>query len=261
MSTLEALTLDQRLATAVLGTFAYLRQAFWPANLAFFYPHPALVTPEEFAPLGARVLLGALLLAALTLGAWRLRRRAPALLAGWAWMLVMFLPVIGIVQVGRQFYADRYAYLPLLGLVLALVFGARELLPRGAQRAAFAAGLAAALGFALVAWRQVGTWKDDPALCARALAVTERNDVAHQLLGDYYQRQGDLPHQRPCARRRCATQPARARPATTSSHLPGWRGGVMEKRGSMPGAGAVATRSGAPSANGWPASAPATVSR
>ena len=192
VSTLDALTLDQRLATAVLGTFAYLRQAFWPANLAFFYPHPALVTPEEFAPLGARVLLGALALAALTFGAWRLRRRAPALLAGWAWMLVMFLPVIGIVQVGRQFYADRYAYLPLLGLVLALVFGARELLPRGARRAALAAGLAAALGFALVTWRQVGTWKDDPALCARALAVTERNDVAHQLLGDYYQRQGDL---------------------------------------------------------------------
>ncbi len=192
VSTLETLTLDQRLATAVLGTWAYLRQAFWPTGLAFFYPHPALVTPDEFAPLGARVWLGALALAALTLAAWSLRRRAPALWTGWVWMAAMLLPVIGLVQVGTQFYADRYAYLPLLGLTLAVVFGLRALAPAGAQRALCALALAAAAGFAALAARQVGFWKDDPALCARALAVTQQNEKAHQLLGDYHHRRGEL---------------------------------------------------------------------
>ena len=192
VSTLETLTLAQRLATAVLGTFAYLRQAFWPSGLAFFYPHPALVAPEEFRPFGAAVVLGALALVALSIATWRARARVPALFVGWAWMLVMLLPVIGLVQVGTQFYADRYAYLPLVGLALALVFGADELLPAAAKRGAFALGLAACVAFAAVSWRQIGTWRDDRTLCERALAVTERNDKALQLLGDYYHRRGEL---------------------------------------------------------------------
>jgi len=190
---IEVLSLDARFATAVLSTFAYVAQAFWPARLAFFYPHPAFVTPHEFAPLGARVWLGAAVLAALSLGAWRLRARVPAVFVGWSWMGLMLLPVIGLVQVGSQFYADRYAYLPLLGLTLALVFGLRELVQDARlRRALFALGLAASAACATLAYRQVATWKDDPTLYGRALEVTERNYVAHQNLGMYLQGRGDL---------------------------------------------------------------------
>jgi tetratricopeptide (TPR) repeat protein len=192
VSTLETLDLSARLATAVLGTWSYLAQAFWPAGLAFFYPHPALVAPESFDPAGARVWLGALALLALTLGLWRLRARAPAALVGWGWTLGMLLPVIGLVQVGTQAYADRYVYLPFVGLTAGLVFGLLALVPARVARALFALGLLACAGFALVARRQVATWRDDATLCVRALAVTERNDKAHQLLGDYHHRRGEL---------------------------------------------------------------------
>ncbi|MSR61464.1 MAG: tetratricopeptide repeat protein [Planctomycetes bacterium] len=190
---IEVLPLDARVATAVLGTFAYVGKAFWPLELAFFYPHPAFVTPQEFAPLGTRVWLAAVALVALTYGAWRLRARAPALFVGWSWMGLMLAPVIGLVQVGSQFYADRYAYLPLLGLTIALVFGLRELVRAVAlQRALFALGLVAGAACATLTYRQVGTWKDDPTLYARALEVTERNYVAHQNLGMYLQGRGEL---------------------------------------------------------------------
>ncbi len=192
VSSLDALALDQRVATAVLATRAYLAQAFWPSGLAFFYPHPAIVAPATFALVSVRVLLGALLLAGLSLGAWAMRKRAPAFWVGWAWMLVMLLPVIGLVQVGTQFYADRYAYLPLLGPTLALVFGTRALVPPRALRPLFALGLTAVAACALVTRRQIGVWRDDRSLCERALAVTERNEVAHLLLGDSLQRAGEL---------------------------------------------------------------------
>jgi len=191
------LGLAARLATAVLGTLAYLRQAVWPAGLCFFYPHPAFVAPETFAPLGPRVLLGFLGLGAATVGAFLLRRRAPAVLTGWLWMLLMLLPVIGIVQVGAQFHADRYAYLPLLGATLALVFGLDALVPAAAdasraRRALFGLGLAAAAALAAVTARQVATWHDMHTLCERALAVTERNYVAHEHLALLLQKEGDL---------------------------------------------------------------------
>jgi tetratricopeptide (TPR) repeat protein len=189
----EVLSLPARLATAVLGTLAYIGKMFWPSGLAFFYPHPAFVAPAEFAPFGWRVGLGALVLVALTLAFWRLRARFPFLLAGWLWMAVMLAPVIGLVQVGAQFYADRYAYLPMVGPTFALVFLGRELLPGATpRRLAFGLGLVAALAYALVAYRQVGTWKDSRTLCERALAVTQHNYVAHEHLGLDLQRNGDL---------------------------------------------------------------------
>lgn len=189
----EALGLAARFATAVLGTTTYLVKLVWPTGLAFFYPHPAVVAPETFEPFGARVLLGALALALVSVAAVGLRRRAPWFLAGWAWMGVMLLPVIGLVQVGEQLCADRYVYLPMVGALLVLVFGL-EAGVRGtrARHALFALGLMAA---GLLAWRahvQVGTWRDSGTLCRRALAVTERNYVAHEHLGLFLQRQGDL---------------------------------------------------------------------
>jgi tetratricopeptide (TPR) repeat protein len=193
VQSLGVLSLPERLATAVHGVLAYLAQTFWPAGLAFFYPHPALVARAEFEPLGPRVVAGVLFLALVTFLGWRLRARFPALWVGWAWMWCMLLPVLGLIQVGNQFHADRYAYLPLLGPTFALVFCAREVLTdRRWQRAALGLGLALAVLLAVVAQRQVGTWKDSRTLCERALRVTERNHVAHEHLGLHLQRRGEL---------------------------------------------------------------------
>jgi len=190
---MEALALPERLATAVLGTVTYLGQALWPVGLCFFYPHPALVAGGVFEPFGVRVWLAALALLAVTLGAWRLRARFPFLPVGWGWFLVMLLPVVGIVQVGSQFSADRYAYLPLLGPTIALVFLGRELAGRrGLARAAFGLGLGIAALDGVVAYRQVGTWRDSGTLTARALEVTSGNYVAHEHMGLWLQRKGEL---------------------------------------------------------------------
>jgi Flp pilus assembly protein TadD len=193
VQSVEVLPLLARPATAVLATCAYLAKLLVPSGLAFFYPHPALVAPERFAPFGPAVLSGALLLALITGGACALRRRTPALLAGWAWMLVMLLPVVGLVQVGAQSHADRYTYLPMLGPLFALVFVLDDLVrPRAARQALGALALLAAGTLGVLAHAQVATWRTTQTLCERALAVTERNYVAHEHLGLYLQRRGDL---------------------------------------------------------------------
>jgi tetratricopeptide (TPR) repeat protein len=212
---MEVLSFSQRSATALLGTVAYLAQAVWPAGLAFFYPHPALIAGGEFEPLGWKVVLSALALAGTTLWAWRLRARFPYLLVGWLWLLVMLAPVIGLVQVGSQFYADRYVYLPLVGPTFALVFLAREhLTTPGLARAAYAFGLGIAALLAGVAYRQIGTWRDSGTLAAQALEVTSGNYVAHEHMGLWLQRQGELER----AREHYLAALASA-PALPSSHV------------------------------------------
>ena len=118
---------------------AYLGATFWPRDLAFFYPHPAVVFPKRLA-LGHPGLLGsAALLVALSALAWFQRRRRPWLLVGWLWFLGVLVPVIGIVQVGLQGRADRYTYLPALGLSIAVAWTLREV---GERRHRLAVGLA-----------------------------------------------------------------------------------------------------------------------
>ncbi len=190
---MESLPLDARVATACLGTVEYVAKALWPAGLAFFYPHPAFVSPDSYSPHSPWVFLAALLVLAASALALRLRRALPAVLVGWAWYLVMLVPVIGLVQVGAQRIADRYAYLPTVGLYVAAVFGLeRAVRPAAARRACLSAGFAAALACGAVAFRQVGYWRDTRTLCERALGVTAHNYVAHDHLGLLFQKQGDL---------------------------------------------------------------------
>jgi Flp pilus assembly protein TadD len=196
--------LPVRLANAVLSTTAYLRQTFWPSGLAVFYPHPhgeleanGVANPE--------VIVSVTLLVLITAAAFVLWRRAPYLITGWCWYLVALLPVIGIVQVGRQGRADRYTYVPLVGIFLALAWGVSALVgwlqkraSASAQTTAFESGhrspsipaIAAATcgGLALVAcgvltWRQVAVWRNDLTLFGHALAVTTRNDCAEMNYG------------------------------------------------------------------------------
>jgi tetratricopeptide (TPR) repeat protein len=174
-----------RLENALDAYVWYLAANFWPSGLTFHYPLGA----QELG--GVQLVLDAALLAALGCGAFCLRRRLPALLVGWLWFVGLLVPVIGLVQVGGQAHADRYTYLPCLGLLLALCATAeRELLPRIGARALAALALVAAAALALQSWRQIGTWRDSEVLARRALAVTRDNLVACDVLGSYYTNTG-----------------------------------------------------------------------
>ena len=164
----------------------YLRKALWPAGLAAFYPYPAHTIPAW------TIGLSGLLLGGVTAAAVFLRRRAPWVVTGWAWYLLAFVPVIGIVQVGSQGRADRYAYLPLIGFWLAVVWSIREPLRRrpGMRRPLLVIGLAANVALAALAVRQLGYWRDTETLFKRALAVTGSNDQAYRVLGEDARRQG-----------------------------------------------------------------------
>ena len=160
------LPLGERVASALVALETQLAKAFWPVDLAVLYPHP-LVWPA------ASIALAIAVVGAAAVGAFLLRRRAPWVAAGLAWFALGLGPTLGLVQVGFQFTADRYAYLPQIGVWLALVWSAAELrIPRVAFALPFAAALA---WFALATRAQLVYWRDDLALWTHAVAVTERN--------------------------------------------------------------------------------------
>ncbi|MFN7943030.1 MAG: tetratricopeptide repeat protein [Thermoanaerobaculia bacterium] len=170
-----------RCQNAAVAYVDYLRQLAWPSDLAVFYPHPGVA----LSPLRALASLALLLL--LTAGAWRLRRSQPAVLVGWLWFLGTLLPVIGLVQVGWQARADRYTYLPSIGLFVALAWGAGALATTPERRTALAAATGAALAACcFVTQAQVGYWRDSETLFLRALAVTRENFLAENNLGHFY---------------------------------------------------------------------------
>ncbi|MFQ5513217.1 MAG: tetratricopeptide repeat protein [Myxococcota bacterium] len=175
----ETFPLDVRIANALVAYLAYLGKTLWPLGLAVHYPHPESV-PFWKATGAAVVLLG------ISAGVLRLRGTGPYLLVGWLWYLGMLVPVIGLVQVGPQAMADRYTYLPSIGLFLALAWGAAELGPRegSARRGRSALAVAAVVACVPLTWRQLGYWKDTTTLFEHALAVTERNALAHVVLGN-----------------------------------------------------------------------------
>ena len=181
---LDALPLQLRLANAVQAYVAYLGDLIAPIGLAVFRPR---------GPLDAgTTVLALVLLAAITALAVRLRRTRPYVLIGWAWYVVMLAPTIGIIQVGIQTRADRYTYLPQIGLTLLVAWGAADLVRRwrgaGNVVAVAAAGVVAA---AIIAARaQVSVWRDSESLWSQALAHTTNNSVAECNLGAALLEQG-----------------------------------------------------------------------
>jgi len=177
MAGLDQLPLSWRLSNAAVSYIRYLAKMAWPTKLAVFYPFPLHGTPAWQA---AGCLL---LLAAISWTAFAVRSRSPWLAVGWAWYVVSLLPVIGIVQVGMQAMADRYLYLPMIGLLIALAWSceARFLVPATAL-------VAAACG--VLSWRQVHYWQDGVALFTHAIAFTEDNYTAHNNLGVELDRRG-----------------------------------------------------------------------
>ena len=215
-----------RFAVGIEAYAIYLGQFVWPRGLAYFYPHPAML--GEIRPLP--FVLAALLLAGLSAGTFVLRRSHPHLIVGWLWYLGTLVPVIGWVQAGGQAHADRYMYLPLIGLAIAVVFEARRATaerPR-LRRAAAATGVASVLLLAGVASRQVAVWHDSLALKSHALDVTQRNFVAYQGLAAALVRAGRLDEAAPYLKQAAEINPGAADPLLDLADLEAHRGQTDE---------------------------------
>lgn len=188
----EHFPLGVRIANALVSYVHYAAKMLWPTGLAVQYPYEF----DVLSPLN--VSLCALLLVSVTAASVWMARSRPYLLVGWLWYLVTLVPVIGLVQVGAQPMADRYTYVPLVGLFLAIVWGAADLLPfeRGTQRirsgVLAAAAIVTTILLAGTAHVQASHWRDTGELFTHALAVSPRNAMARNGLGlDCYER-GEL---------------------------------------------------------------------
>lgn len=170
--------LSTRLAVALNAYIVYLRKFFAPYDLAVYYPYAAV-------PVG-RAVVAITILFLITAVVWQLRRSSHFLLTGWLWFLGTLIPAIGIIRVGTQPYADRYTYLPIIGVIIMVIWGGGELLEGTnlRKRAAVPIATAALLVCCALTWLQTGYWRDGHTLYSRSLAVTKGNWLAHIGLGN-----------------------------------------------------------------------------
>jgi len=161
-----------RIANAIWSYAAYLGKTVWPAGLAVIYPHPGASLPSW------KVALASVVLAGITAAAVTWRRSHPYVLTGWLWYVVTLVPVIGFVQVGRQGMADRYTYVPLIGIFIIVAWGAF-----GLGRRAVAPAVALVIVLAVITRAQAHVWHDSVTLFTHALEVTEANTTAEVDLG------------------------------------------------------------------------------
>ena len=182
------LPLNWRIENALVTSLTYIWQIFWPVDLAVFYPHP------ENTLAWWQVATATLLLISVTWVVFVLRRTRPYLLVGWLWYLVMLLPVIGIVQVGLQGHADRYTYLPQIGLYIALVWLIADAFSSlGAPKPIIATvAILIVLSLAACARKQATYWRNTETLWTHTLAVTKNNDVAHTNYANFLMDRGQL---------------------------------------------------------------------
>jgi tetratricopeptide (TPR) repeat protein len=187
MPTLDELPVGTRVGTALIATGAYLGKTLWPVNLAAFYPLDLDVSVP-------RAVVSGVLLSVLSAGALLAWRSRPWLTVGWAWYLLMLAPVVGLVQIGSQSMADRYTYLPGIGLSIAAAWGVAEWTrSRPRVRQLLAGVVAAWLGVCLLLARgQVFTWRDSVALFEHSQSVTGGNVIAALNLGEAHEDAGDV---------------------------------------------------------------------
>ncbi len=185
--TSQGVPMALKIQNAFTSYVKYLGKLMWPEDLAVFYMFPASIPLwKVIASLG--------LLTVITYLALLAYRRAPALIVGWFWFLGTLVPVIGIVQGGIwPEMAERWVYVPSIGVYLALSWGIPGLVPsfRGKGRALSCVAAAILVALSVRAWLQLGYWKDDHALYTRCLEIDQRNFFAHYGLGIFYQDQGD----------------------------------------------------------------------
>ena len=184
----EQLPISSRINNALVSYIAYIWQMVWPARMAAFYPHP-----ENRLPLW-EIVAALILLVAFSAAAVALRKRRPYVLVGWLWYLGMLVPVIGILQVGWQGRADRYTYLPEIGLYILIAWSAVDLSAKWRHhREILALSAAAVIGtLSWRAWIQTSYWRDSETLWSHTLEVTRNNDVAQNNLGIVLLQRGDV---------------------------------------------------------------------
>jgi len=187
LTTLTRFPISVRLANVPVAYMRYLSKSFWPAGLAVFYPHQ----PLGFLEVGGAVCL----LVAITVLAMRRWRAQPYLAVGWFWFLGMLVPTIGFLQVGYQSMADRYTYLPCVGLWIMVAWGVwdwvgNRLFPR---RAAEVAGGLAVIACMVLTPVEIHYWRDTRALFVRAASVTDQHYLAYYNLGCDALEQGKYP--------------------------------------------------------------------
>jgi tetratricopeptide (TPR) repeat protein len=175
-----------RIGNALVSYVVYIWQMTWPVKLGVFYPYSPNGLPV-WQPVAA-----AGLLIAVTISVFAMRKSRPYLFVGWLWYVVMLLPVIGIIQINLQSHADRYTYLPQIGLYLMVAWGIADLLRvwRFRTQLATAAATVVILAFAFVARIQASYWRDSEILWDRTIAVTKDNYFAHASLADLLMRRG-----------------------------------------------------------------------
>jgi tetratricopeptide (TPR) repeat protein len=191
VASVDRLPLSWRLGNALVSYVVYLRQLFCPADLAVLYPAADLDLPLW------KVGGAALVLVAVTMAAWVGRRKYPYFFLGWLWYLGMLAPVIGLWQFGVFTHADRFTYLPQIGLYVALAWGAADACRSWSYRRLVCgmAGVASVLVLTVLmgcAWRQVSFWRNSETLWTHTLACTSRNKVAHNNLGNFLADQEQL---------------------------------------------------------------------
>jgi Tfp pilus assembly protein PilF len=182
-----------RLANAIVSYALYIWKTIWPVDLAVLYPHIGM--PPLWLALASAVLL-----VAVTGVAWHLRTRAPYLAVGWFWYLGTLVPVIGLVQIGTHAMADRYTYIPLLGLFIALAWGAKGIVEKRPDLKIGIIGLSVLSVTVMLfpARAQIETWQNSVTLFEHAITVTKVNPVARFNIGSYYLGRNDcakaVPH-------------------------------------------------------------------
>jgi len=186
VKSVEVFPMAIRIANALLSYVFYVKKMVWPQGLAFFYPHPGMNLPM-WKPVAAGLLMLSISIS-VALGA----RRHPYLLVGWLWYLGTLVPVIGLVQVGTQAMADRYSYLPLIGLFVIVAWGVGEFAKKWPHLRILAPFLAAIvlIGLSVCSWWQIKYWKNSVTLFEHTLRVTDNNSPIHNNLGNVLAQQG-----------------------------------------------------------------------
>ena len=177
----EALSPVVRIGNAFISYIAYIGKMIWPSNLAVFYPHPEVLI--HWQVFGSVLLLIAITLVVI----WRVKR-SPYLTTGWLWYIGSLVPVIGIVQAGGQAMADRYTYIPLIGLFIMVAWGVPDLLKKWNYRKELllTASVLSILCLSVVTWTQVGYWQNNFTLYDHTLKVTDNNYLAYHNRGAAY---------------------------------------------------------------------------
>jgi tetratricopeptide (TPR) repeat protein len=199
-----AVPMAERIPNALAAYFVYLGKTIWPVDLIVQYPL------REGALSVAATIAAAAILLAVTAALFQLARRWSYLLVGWLWYVGTLVPVIGLVQIGSQSMADRYTYLPLIGIFIAIAWAAADVaraLP-GWRRPLSACAALVVLVFAGIAWRQAGHWRDSVTLFSHAVAVDSHNVVGHSLLGKALYDRGSIGAARTHLERAVALRPS-----------------------------------------------------